>query len=111
VFLANTRGFAATALSVADRRVVGSNMDHTLRVWELDTQECKQVLRGHFISVKCVCVCVAAPANAHSHSQKQTHVQLLSEGWDNMIVLCDLRFYSPLHVFEGHTRVVTTGAP
>ena len=42
-------------MAMSDNLVVSGSRDNTLRLWNLTTGECLDVLQGHVAAVRCVC--------------------------------------------------------
>jgi WD40 repeat protein len=76
----------AIILSPTDKEAITGSIDHTLRVWDVDTCKCLCILTHHLESVTSLVLC---PSGA----------TFLSGSLDKSVVLWSMRPYVPLRVF------------
>ena len=72
-------------------RVVSGSRDATLRVWNVETGQCLNVLMGHVAAVRCV---------------QYDGRRVVSGAYDYMVKVWDPETETCLHTLQGHTNRV-----
>ena len=84
--------------AAADWEVLSGSVDHSVRMWDLETGQCKAQFVGHARSVHCLSLGQAQPHGAP---------MLFSGSRDHAIKLWDLRSQACEHTLLGHVGSVT----
>ncbi|MFE9446482.1 TIR domain-containing protein [Streptomyces sp. NPDC006602] len=75
--------------------VATGSYDHTVRLWDFETDRPLATLRGHTDSVTCIAF-------------DRTGERLVSGGWDNVARLWDVESFTEIATFTGHTSWVSS---
>ena len=77
-----------------DLRLVSCSNDKTIRIWDVHSTECIQILRGHTDGVRSVCI-------------SDDGSQIISGSEDMTVRLWDLQTGSPIRILRGHENWIT----
>lgn len=81
------------SVSLNRKTAVSASRDKTLRVWELDSGECRHILRGHRMSVRCL---------------KSDNCKVISGGTDRDLRIWSLNTGQCLQTLSGHDASITS---
>lgn len=88
-------GIESVSVTSDGRRAISGSIDHTLRVWDLESGQCLRVLEGHSATIACVSV---TPDGRYGVSGSE----------DNTLRVWDLESGQCLRILEGHSCIVSS---